>query len=145
MRKIIALAGFAAIMLSGCGGYVSKYEEHVHDMEPVYCYRTIGGITCHGQPDHTREARLVNYFGPAPSRYEKPAPLPEPELYAPQDVGYYVMDPEPVPEPASTGQTVLPWSAQQQAAHGYGQGSVDDFVASMSHELAVPSESYQQP
>ena len=49
-------------------------------------------------PQHRDERRLVNYYGPHPSRYHRPEP-PPPTLSAPPAVDFYVRDPEPIPEP----------------------------------------------
>ena len=46
---------------------------------PLNCYKSIGGVECFREPYHRDQRRLVNYFGPHPSRFEKPEP-PEPAL-----------------------------------------------------------------
>jgi hypothetical protein len=84
--------------LSGCG-FVDSYEEAVHDMDPVYCYQSLGGIQCHAKPNHADQRRLVNYFGPHPSRYDVPKPALPPQLKAPPPVPFWVRDPEPIPQP----------------------------------------------
>lgn len=90
---IPVLAGLAAC------GYVDRYEEGVYDFEPAYCYQSLGEIVCHREPYHRDSKRLVNYFGPHPSRYDPPE---APEVDAPQPpttaLDYYVITPEPVPE-----------------------------------------------
>lgn len=93
-----AIGAMGAILLLGGCGYVSKYEEAVYDFEPVYCYQSIGSVQCYKTPKAGDERRLVNYFGPAPERYDRPAPAPKPKLAAPKAINYYVLDPEPVPE-----------------------------------------------
>ncbi len=60
-----------SLLLSACG-YVSEYEKAVYDFEPAYCYKSLAGIECYKEPYHRDERRLVNYFGPAPSRYDPP-------------------------------------------------------------------------
>ena len=97
MRKSLVLT--AVCLLVGACGYVSEYEKGVYDYEPVYCYQSIGGVECFKEPKHRDERRLVNYYGPAPSRYDKPEPAPEPQLFAPPPVDFFVRDPEPVPQP----------------------------------------------
>ncbi len=94
----------------GACGTIDAYEEAVHDWEPTYCYKSIGGVECFRQPYHRDERRLVNYFGPHPSRFDKPeAPEPAPHS-APEMINYWVKDPEPVPRPAPTGKvSELPW------------------------------------
>jgi hypothetical protein len=108
MRLTIPLTGLA-VFLSACG-YVSEYEKAVYDMEPTYCYKSIGKVSCYKEPFHRDERRLVNYFGPAPSRYDKPeAPEPTP-IAAPEMINYWVKDAEPVPRPSPTGKVSnLPW------------------------------------
>lgn len=108
-RSGIAIA--AAALVAGCG-YVSAYEEAVYDREPVYCYRTLGGVSCFDEPVHRDERRLVNYFGPAPERYERPEPPPPARLDAPPPVPYFVRDAEPVPRAAPLGPLAdRPWLA----------------------------------
>ncbi len=89
-------------VLVGACGYVSEYEKAVYDIEPVYCYQSIGrsvsGVECYKTPKHRDERRLVNYYGPHPSRYDRPEPPPPPTLSAPPPVDFYVRDPEPIPE-----------------------------------------------
>ncbi len=101
---------FVPAILSACG-YVSEYEKAVYDYEPLYCYKSIGSVQCYETPRADDERRLVNYFGPAPSRYDKPEPAPEPEYSAPPSINYYVRDPEPVPAPAVVNAQgkQLPW------------------------------------
>ena len=94
----------------GACGYVDAYEEAVHDWEPTYCYKSIGGVECFREPYHRDERRLVNYFGPHPSRFDKPEPAEPAPHSAPKMINYWVKDPEPVPRPAPTGKvSELPW------------------------------------
>ncbi len=95
--------------LSGCG-YVDKYEEQVYDREPVYCYKSLAATQCFNEPNHRDQRRLVNYFGPHPSRYDPPPAQPEPELQAPPAIDYWVKDAEPIPRPAPSGDLAdRPW------------------------------------
>ena len=89
----------AAALLGACS-YVSEYEKAVYDYEPAYCYKSLAGVQCYKSPNHRDERRLVNYFGPHPSRYERPAPAPAPRLLPPPPVDFYVRDAEPIPSPA---------------------------------------------
>lgn len=99
--------------LAACG-HVDEYERHVYDREPVYCYKSLAGTQCYREPKHSDERRLVNYFGPHPSRYEKPEPAPIPALQAPEMVNYWVKDPEPVPRPMAKGElTDRPWLTEE--------------------------------
>lgn len=105
--KLILVA--VSVLLAACG-YVSEYEKAVHDWEPVYCYKSLAGVQCYDTPYHRDERRLVNYYGPDPSRYERPEPAPRPELSPPPPVDFYVRDPEPIPEPAPhIPGCALPW------------------------------------
>ena len=101
MRNILFLTAVGALV--GACGYVSEYEKAVYDFEPVYCYQSLGrsvsGVECHRTPKHRDERRLVNYYGPHPSRYDRPEPPPPPTLSAPPAVDFNVRDPEPIPEP----------------------------------------------
>ncbi len=98
MNKSVFLLTAAAVVLSACANK-SAYELAVEDLEPTYCYRSIGGVACYEEPFHRDERRLVNYFGPAPKRYDKPDP-PDPQvLVAPEPIDYWVKDPEPMPQP----------------------------------------------
>ena len=102
MRNTVVLAAVAALV--GACGYGSAYEEAIYDPEPVYCYQSIGqsvsGVECYKTPKHRDERRLVNYYGPHPSRYDRPEPPPPATLSAPPAVDFFVRDPEPIPEPA---------------------------------------------
>lgn len=108
MIRISAVLGLVAIL--GACGYVSEYEKAVYEWEPTYCYQSIGTVACYKEPYHRDERRLVNYFGPDPSRYDKPeAPQSAPPA-PPEMVNYWVKDAEPVPRPAATGKIAnLPW------------------------------------
>lgn len=108
MLRISAVFGLTALL--GACGYVSEYEKAVYDWEPTYCYQSIGRVACYKEPYHRDELRLVNYFGPDPSRYDKPE-APEPAPHAPPKmVNFWVKDAEPVPRPAATGKLAnLPW------------------------------------
>lgn len=97
MRALLVLT--AVTFLLGACGYVSEYERGVSGYEPVYCYKSIGGVQCFDTPNHRDEKRLVNYYGPHPSRYDKPAAQPATNKSAPPPVDFYVRDPEPIPEP----------------------------------------------
>ena len=67
MRKVLMVIS-SSMLLGACGGYVSAYEKGVHDYEPVYCYQYLGAVQCFDEPRHRDDERLVNYYGPAPSR-----------------------------------------------------------------------------
>lgn len=98
-----------ALFLSACG-YVSEYEKAVYDLEPTYCYKSIGGVACYKEPYHRDERRLVNYFGPDPSRYEAPDAPEAAPFVPPEMVNYWVKDAEPIPRPAPSGNVAgLPW------------------------------------
>jgi hypothetical protein len=110
LKRIIALAAFS-LALGACADK-SAYERAVENYEPVYCYQNLGGIVCHEKPNFADERRIVNYFGPAPKRYERPAPPPEQKLFAPEMINYWVKDPEPLPKPMAKGElSDRPWIA----------------------------------
>lgn len=101
--------GLAVLSATACT-QKTAYEAAVEDMEPRYCYKSLAGVTCYEKPFHRDEKRLVNYFGPAPKRYEKPEVAPKPKYYAPESVNYWVKDPEPIPAAAPTGDLAdRPW------------------------------------
>ncbi len=104
IRNTVVVTAVAALV-GACGyvpAYVPAYEEAVYDFEPVYCYHSLGqsvsGVECYKTPKHRDERRLVNYYGPHPSSYDRPEPPPPPTLSAPPAVDFYVRDPEPIPE-----------------------------------------------
>ncbi len=107
-NKIGAAMAFG-LVLSACG-HVDEYERHVSDWEPVYCYKSLASTACYREPRHSDARRLVNYFGPHPSRYDAPEP-PEPVAFvAPAPVNYWVKDPEPIPRPMPKGDLAdRPW------------------------------------
>lgn len=112
MWKLWVIA-LAAVSLSACT-QKSAYEAAVEDEEPRYCYQSLAGVTCYEKPNFRDEKRLVNYYGPAPKRYEKPAPAPRPTYYPPEAVNYWVKDPEPIPNPAGHGDlSDRPWLTKQ--------------------------------
>jgi len=112
MNKLIFLA-IAALLVGACA-QKSAYEAAVEDYEPVYCYKSIGGVACYEEPYHRDEWRMVNYFGPAPIRYDAPEAPEPPKLFAPEPVDFWVKDPEPVPEPAPKGDLAdRPWLLKQ--------------------------------
>jgi len=112
MNKLI-IPAIAALLVGACA-QKSAYEMAVEDCEPVYCYKSIGGVACYEEPYHRDERRMVNYFGPAPIRYDRPdEPNPQ-KLFAPEPVDFWVKDPEPVPEPAPKGDLAdRPWLLTQ--------------------------------
>ncbi len=107
--RIFALA--LPAVLTACG-YVSKYEEQVYDWEPVYCYQSIGGVECYKEPKYSDSRRLVNYFGPDPSRYDAPDAPDVPDLQAPKEIDTWVKDAEPVPESALSKAQVRAYNAR---------------------------------
>jgi hypothetical protein len=135
--KVIALL----VALSGCG-YVDAYEEAVYDREPLYCYQSLGTVQCFKEPQHHDERRLVNYFGPHPSRYDPPDPPDVPDLEAPEEIDHWVKDPEPVPKPAvrmqdlpkpKKAETAVPSGAQSSLGH-------EMAPAATVHEVNQPLE-----
>jgi hypothetical protein len=96
MRARVAGVCLIAALAAACG-YESAYEEAVSDYEPIYCYQHLGGISCYRTPLFRDQRRIVNYYGPAPSRYDPPKPPPAPRLAAPPPVDRFHRDPEPVP------------------------------------------------
>ena len=55
-------------------------------------------MQCFKEPRFADERRLVNYYGPDPSRYDRPDDPDVPQLQAPKEVDYWVKDEEPVPK-----------------------------------------------
>ncbi len=104
-KKLLAAVGL--LCLGGCG-YVDAYEEAVSEYEPLYCYQSIGAVECFKEPKFEDSRRLVNYFGPHPSRYDPPEKPEKPELSAPKPVSYWVKDPEPIPQPGVRMQDLRP-------------------------------------
>lgn len=98
MRRFIhaSLTALGAVFGLAACGYVDSYEEAVYDLEPRYCYQSIGKVVCFEEPYHRDKERLVSYTGPHPSRYDAPPEPPAPNLIAPPDTGVWVKDPEPV-------------------------------------------------
>lgn len=86
MRVRVALFGLLALAASGCTSYESAYERGVYDYEPIYCYRSLADIACSRTPNVRDERQLVNYYGPAPSKYDRPDPPPEAELQPPPEL-----------------------------------------------------------
>ena len=96
------------LFLGGCG-YIDAYEEAVYDQEPVYCYKTLAAVQCFKEPQHTDKQRLVNYYGPHPSRTDEPDKSEVPELQPPtESISKWVKDPEPVPQPRVRVNGILP-------------------------------------
>jgi len=76
------------------------------------------GIRCFKTPVHRDERHLVGYTGPPPGRYPRPEP-PQPKLYAPDAVTYWVKDAELLPEPAPVppGRRVAPPPLRNTVSH----------------------------
>lgn len=112
LRKMLFAAAFVA-GLSACT-QMDKYESQVTDWEPVYCYKSLAAVQCYREPKVSDKLRLVNYYGPSPSRYDAPETPPSVELKAPEMVNYWVKDAEPVPQPMPHGDLAdRPWLTQQ--------------------------------
>jgi hypothetical protein len=98
MRKLGLWLGLV-VGLGGCADVINLLAMPAETrQEPIYCYRYLSGVECYKTPVHRDEKRLVNYQGPAPESYPKPPPPPEQVLAAPPATGFYVRDPDPVPE-----------------------------------------------
>jgi hypothetical protein len=98
MHKAFITAGLV-LFLSGCG-YVDAYEEAVYEYKPVYCYQSLAAVQCFNEPQHDDKRRLVNYYGPHPSRSDAPDQPDIPKLKAPtKSVDKWIKDPEPVARP----------------------------------------------
>jgi hypothetical protein len=82
---LVVSANIALHALGACTSYESAYEKGVYNYEPIYCYQTIGGVDCRREPDRRDAARLVNYYGPAPSKYDPSRPPKESALRPPPD------------------------------------------------------------
>ncbi|MCU0894096.1 MAG: hypothetical protein MUD06_07195 [Rhodospirillales bacterium] len=105
------------IGLTGCGGYETAYERAVHDVEPVYCYRTVADPDCYRAADPTANRRLVNYYGPSPRRAEAPRP------------GEIRLDPPPAePDAGERAQPLVPGplAASADAPRLGGEGPGDE-------------------
>jgi len=119
MFKAVLVGAGALVTLAACG-HVDQYEAQVEDFEPIYCYQSLAGTECFRTPYHRDERRLVNYFGPHPSRYEKPVPPVAPEPQAPQMINYWVKDPEPIPLPSPVGNlSDRPWLTSEGRAEAH--------------------------
>ncbi len=93
-----------AVLLGGCSLSALFEEEAAVQPDPVYCYqslgRSTGSVTCYQTPVHRDQRRLVNFYGPHPETYPRPAPPAPARLSPPPSVDFYVRDPEPVPPEA---------------------------------------------
>lgn len=89
----------AALIVAGCTSYESAYEEGVADYEPIYCYRSLADISCYRKPYVRDQARLENYYGPAPRRYRAPKEKPAQTLAPPPAIDHFELAPEPRPAP----------------------------------------------
>ena len=101
LKKLCFMVAFV-VSLSACS-YVDEYERQVSDFEPVYCYKSLAAAQCYREPKHSDKLRLVNYYGPHPSRYDVPEKTPKVDLKAPEMVNYWVKDAEPVPRAMPKG------------------------------------------
>ncbi len=126
MFKVLGVS-LALLSLTACA-QKSAYEAAVEDLEPRYCYKSLAGVTCYDKPYHRDAKRLVNYFGPAPQRYEQPAAAPKPQYFAPESVNYWVKDPEPVPAAAPSGDlSDRPWLTKKAAVEAGPSANPDTF------------------
>lgn len=101
-----ALVCMLVTALAGCTSYESAYERSVYAYEPVYCYQSLGAVSCYRQPQQRDARRLVNYYGPGPSKYPQPEPVEKAEGAPLPKIGRYSLDPEPDPaQPGSTTTT----------------------------------------
>lgn len=105
----------AVLVLVACGP-VDRYEAGVQDYEPTYCYAALGGtVECYREPVHSDDLRLVNYYGPHPSRYDAPDAPDVIDYKAPPMINSYVKDPEPLVRARPSGDTSAtgdrPWLA----------------------------------
>jgi len=99
LKRILGLAVVlsTAILLAACSN-MTQYERQVENMEPVYCYKSIGSVQCYKEPKHSDSRRLVNFYGPAPRTYDKPDEPDYAAPKAPKMIDYWVKDPEPIPQ-----------------------------------------------
>ena len=109
MTRLIQFTA-ATLFLSSCSGYVDRYEEQVVKRDPIYCYKSLAATTCYEEPHEVDGARLVNYFGPHPSRHEKKPEETVSQPVPPPSISYWVKDPEPIPRAAPYGDfSGRPW------------------------------------
>lgn len=91
------LAWLLLAMLCACTSYESAYVRSVYNYEPVYCYQSLGTVSCYREPRPRDARRLVNYYGPAPSKYPQPEPAEQRELQPPPETNRYSIAPQPDP------------------------------------------------
>jgi hypothetical protein len=91
------LAATLLASLAACTSYESAYERSVYEYEPVYCYQSLAAVSCYRKPQARDARRLVNYYGPAPSKYRQPEAAEEHEWQPPPESDRYAIDPEPDP------------------------------------------------
>ncbi len=113
---LVSITVFTGLFVIAACSYVSEYEKGVYNYEPIYCYKSIGNVQCYKTPNHRDEKRLVNYYGPAPSRYDVPAEPKMTEMAPPPSINYYIADQEPIPEPSPPKAKTLPWLGRKHAA-----------------------------
>ncbi|MBL6932692.1 MAG: hypothetical protein ISR45_07055 [Rhodospirillales bacterium] len=112
-----------AILLAACTN-MTAYEKQVQDWEPVYCYKSIGSVQCYKEPKHSDSRRLVNFYGPAPSEYDKPDEPDYSRPRPPKMINTWVKDPEPIPE-AAPQKVHIPTPAPAKAAIVFEPGKED--------------------
>lgn len=90
----------SAVILAACSSNLTQYEQQVQNLEAVYCYKSIGTVQCYTKPLLGESRRLVNFYGPAPSQYDKPDQPRVASPKAPRMIDHWVKDPEPIPQAA---------------------------------------------
>ncbi|MBL96117.1 MAG: hypothetical protein CFH06_01930 [Alphaproteobacteria bacterium MarineAlpha3_Bin5] len=120
--KSLIHATTVILLLSSCSGYVDRYEKHVEKRDQIYCYKSLAATTCYDEPYEVDDARLVNYFGPQPSRHERKSEEAVSQPVPPPSVSYWVKDPEPVPRAAPHGD----FSGRPWLVDGYDQLAAKD-------------------
>ena len=111
--RIVVLSVPLAIAACTAEQQVSREVTRAVFEEPRYCYQQFvgrDGIRCFTKPVHRDERRLVGYTGPPPNNFKRPPVKLPAKLHAPAAVGYWVKDPELLPEPAAVppGHRVAP-------------------------------------
>ncbi|MEO5337576.1 MAG: hypothetical protein H7841_11880 [Magnetospirillum sp. WYHS-4] len=114
MKTPFALLALA-LLCAACSG-TTRYEKAVAGYEPVYCYQSLGAVTCYDTPNFRDERRLVNHFGPAPRNYDRPEPKPEVMLHPVNPFPADYQKPGTVKTPERRVSAVAPPQAAEQPA-----------------------------
>ncbi|MEE2745944.1 MAG: hypothetical protein VX617_03570 [Pseudomonadota bacterium] len=91
----VSLLAYFIVLVGSCTQYNPKQVSIIDVEKPIYCYQSLASVECFAKPNDRDKLRIINFYGPRPSENHKSKPKGAIKIKAPEEIDFWVKDPEP--------------------------------------------------